>query len=159
MADINGHLGGKGILATSEMDQAEALACLGFANGTICSHLSQFCPGTFPTFPLSYWRCQFLLPHRKDPTPQVDEKERFESLGPSNGTICNPLKPICSENIPTFPPSYCEANSNYPRGPIVGKGKSHNSKGANLGNVTCCTLLMWFVEQGEVDTVDGIESL
>ena len=49
-------------------------------------------------------------------------------LGHSNWTICIPLNPFCSGIFPSFSLSYLEANSYYPRGPIMGKGNSSNLK-------------------------------
>ena len=72
---------------------------------------------------------QFLLPQRANngekgilPTPKVDETEGVQCLGHSNWTICIPLSPFCSGNYSSFSPSYWEANSYYPGGPIMGKG-------------------------------------
>ena len=49
-------------------------------------------------------------------------------LGYSNWAISTPLHLSHSEIIPSFSPSYWEANSYYPRGPIMGKGNSSNFK-------------------------------
>ena len=57
------------------------------------------------------------------PIPKLDETEGFQCLRHSNWTICIPLNPFCSENFATFSLSYWEANSYYPRGPIIRKGK------------------------------------
>ena len=72
----------------------------------------------------------FLLPQRANngkreilPTPEMDETEGFQCLGHSNWTTCSPLSPFCSEIFPTFSLSYWGANSYYPRGLIMGKGK------------------------------------
>ena len=46
----------------------------------------------------------------------------------SNLTICNSLSGFCPEIFPSFEPSYWEANSFYPRGPIMGKGSSSKPK-------------------------------
>ena len=62
------------------------------------------------------------------PTPKLDETEGFGCLGHSNWTICSPLHLSHSQIIPSFLPSYWEAISYYPRGPIMGKGSSSNSK-------------------------------
>ena len=58
----------------------------------------------------------------------MDETEGFLCLGHSNWTICRSLSPFCSKRFQTFSFSYWEANSYYPRGPIMGKGKSPNFK-------------------------------
>ena len=83
----------------------------------------------------SHTGVQLLLPKRTNngkrdlfSTSKVDEKEGFQCLGHSNWTICIPLNPFCYRNFPTFSPSYWEANSYYPRGLIMEKGNSHNSK-------------------------------
>ena len=57
-----------------------------------------------------------------------DETEAFGCLGHSSWTICILLSHFCSGNFPTFSLSYWEANSYYPRGPIMGKGNSSNPK-------------------------------
>ena len=54
----------------------------------------------------------------------MDETGGFECLGHSNWTICIPLSPFCSGNFQFVSPLYWEANSYYPRGLIVRKGKS-----------------------------------
>ena len=54
--------------------------------------------------------------------------ECFQCLGHSNRTICILLKPFCFVKVLTFSLSYWEANSYYPRGPIMGKGNSSTSK-------------------------------
>ena len=54
--------------------------------------------------------------------------ESFQCLGHSNWTICSPLSQSCFLNFPTFHFYYWEANSYYPRGLIMGKGNSSNSK-------------------------------
>ena len=71
---------------------------------------------------------QFLLPQRANlekreitQLQKLDETEGFQCLGHSNWTICSPLRSLSSEIFPTFPLSYWEANSYYPRGPIMGK--------------------------------------
>ena len=46
----------------------------------------------------------------------------------SNWTICSPFTPFCSDILATFSLSYWEANSYYPRGPIMEKGNSSNPK-------------------------------
>ena len=62
------------------------------------------------------------------PTPELNESGNFECLGHSSWTICSPLGPSCSRNIPPFSPLYWEANSYYPRGLIMGNGESPNSR-------------------------------
>ena len=44
------------------MDETKGSGCLGHSNWFICSLLSHFCSRNFPTFALSYWGGQFLLP-------------------------------------------------------------------------------------------------
>ena len=48
----------------SEMDEVEDFQCILLSNLTICSPLSLFHSDNFPSFSLSYWGGQFLLPHR-----------------------------------------------------------------------------------------------
>ena len=78
---------------------------------------------------------QVLLPQRANngergdlPTPKLNEKEGFQCLGQSNWTICIRLNPFWIGNFLSFSLSYWEANSYYPRGPIMGKGNSSNPK-------------------------------
>ena len=56
------------------------------------------------------------------PTPKLDETVGFECLGHSSWTICIPLNLFCCKEISSFSLSYWEANSYYPREPIMGKG-------------------------------------
>ena len=58
----------------------------------------------------------------------MDETEGFQYLEHQNCTICIPLNPSCLWNFPTFSLSYWEANSYYPRGPIIRKENSSNLK-------------------------------
>ena len=62
------------------------------------------------------------------PTSKLDETEIFQCLGHSDWTICSPISHFCSKKFPTFSLSYWEANSYYPREPIMGKGNSSNPK-------------------------------
>ena len=52
----------------------------------------------------------------------------FLCLGHPNWTICSLLSHFCIRKFSTFALSYWEANSYYPRGPIIGKGNSSNPK-------------------------------
>ena len=98
-----------------------------------------------PFKPLLFWNFSnfftfilgspFLLPQRANfgswenfPPPNMDETEGFECLGHSNWTICSPLSHFCSEIFPTFSLSYWGAHSYYPRGLIMRKGNSPNSR-------------------------------
>ena len=108
-------------------------------------------PGAFkldqlqPIKPILFWKIfnffhfilgsQFLLPQRANngswenfPFPNMDKTEGFQCLGHSNWTMCSPLSPFCSEKFPTFSLSYWGANSYYPRGLIMRKGNSPNSR-------------------------------
>ena len=58
----------------------------------------------------------------------MDEVGGFGCLGHSYWTICIPLSPFCSGNFQFVSPLYWEANSYYPRGLIVRKGRFSNSK-------------------------------
>ena len=58
----------------------------------------------------------------------MDETESFQCLGHSNWTICSPSSRSCFLNFPVFHFYYWEANSYYPRGLIMGKGNSSNSR-------------------------------
>ena len=71
---------------------------------------------------------QFLLPQRANnekrefsQLQKMDDSEGFQCLGHSNWTICIPLNPFWSGKFPPFSLSYWEANSYYPRGPIMEK--------------------------------------
>ena len=83
---------------------------------------------------------QFLLPQRannqKTPTPNLDETEGFRCLGHSNWTICSLLSQFCSPNFQTFPLSCWEANSYYPRGIIMRKKNSPNSRNGLVRGVS-----------------------
>ena len=103
-------------------------------------------PGAFkldhlqPFRPILFWNFsnfftfilgnQFLLPQRANngkrgilPTSNIGDCGGFQCLGHSNWTHCSPLSPFCSENFPTFSPSYWGANSYYPRRLIMGVRK------------------------------------
>ena len=58
----------------------------------------------------------------------MNETRGFECLGHSNWTICSPLSPFCSGNFQFVSSLYWEANSFYPRGLIVRKGRFSTSK-------------------------------
>ena len=58
----------------------------------------------------------------------MDETEGFPCLGTSNWTICSPLSNFCFGIFPIFSLSYWGAHSYYPRGPIMRKGNSPNSR-------------------------------
>merc|ERR1711950_38109 len=53
---------------------------------------------------------------------------QFECPRHSNWTICSPLSQSCFLNFPIFLFFYWEANSYYPRGLIMRKGNSSNSR-------------------------------
>ena len=114
------------------MDEIQGFLCQGHSNFKL-DHLQPFKPLLFWKFSNSF-TCilgsPFLLPQRANyekreilPTSNMDETEGFQCLGLSNWTICSPLSPFCSEIFPTFSISYWGANSYYPRGLIMGKGK------------------------------------
>ena len=86
-------------------------------------------------FSLSFWGAHSYYPRgpimgvwRNFPFPNMDDTEGIECLGHSNWTICSPLSPFCSEIFPTFSLSYWGAHSYYPRGLIMRKGNSLNSR-------------------------------
>ena len=54
----------KEILQTSEMDETEALECLGHSNWAICSPLSPFCYGNFQFVSPLYWEANSYYPRR-----------------------------------------------------------------------------------------------
>ena len=96
--------------------------------------LNPFCSRNIPTSSISYWEANSYYPgglimgKGVYPTSKLDETEGFHCLGNSNWTICSPLRPFCPKRFSTFSPSYWEANSYYPRVPILGKGQFLNSK-------------------------------
>ena len=62
------------------------------------------------------------------PTSEMDQTEGFGCLGHSNWAICSLLSHFCSHNFQTFSLSCWKANSYYPRGLILRKGNSPNSR-------------------------------
>ena len=58
----------------------------------------------------------------------MNETEGLGCGGHSNWTICTPLSPFCFGNFQFVSSLYWEANSYYPRGLIVRKGRFSNSK-------------------------------
>ena len=61
-------------------------------------------------------------------SPNLSQAEDFECLGHSNWTICSHLHQLYFSKFTTFSLSYLEANSYYPRGLILRKGNSPNSR-------------------------------
>ena len=67
------------------------------SNGTICSLLSSFYSANFQFVACSYWEANSHYPRglivRKESFTKsaINEIEGFQSLGPSNGTICSLL--------------------------------------------------------------------
>ena len=105
------------------------LGAWGIQTGPFAVHWAHFVPKDFHLFHLHTGRPILITPEGQLwekgvlPTPKLDETEGFGCLGHSNWTICSPLHLSHSEIIPSFPPSYWEANSYYPRGQIMGKGE------------------------------------
>ena len=62
------------------------------------------------------------------PFPYMDKIEGFQCLGHSNWTTGSPLSPFCFKFFPICSPSYWGAHSYYPRGLILEKGNSPNSR-------------------------------
>ena len=106
----------------------------GIQSGPFASHYATFVLEIFHLFHFHTGRPILITPEGQygekgiHPTSKLDETEGFQCLGHSNWTICIPLNPFCYGNFPSFSLSYWEANSYYPRGPIMGKGNSPNSK-------------------------------
>ena len=61
-------------------------------------------------------------------SPNLSEKQGIGCPGHSNWTICSLLSQFYLPNFTTFSLLYWEANSYYPRGLIMGKGNSSNSR-------------------------------
>ena len=67
-------------------------------------------------------------------SPNLSETQGFEYPGHSNWTISSLLSQFYFPNFTTFSLSYWEANSYYPRGLIMRKGSSPNSRnGLDIG--------------------------
>ena len=65
----------------------------------------------------------------------MEETEGLQCLGHSNWAICILLSHFCSDKFSTFALSYWGAHSFYPRGPIIRKETSPNSRnGWNRGD-------------------------
>ena len=101
----------KGIRPTPKLNGTEGFRCLGHTNWTIL---------ITPEGQLSEKGIH--------PTPKLDGTEGFRCLGHSNWTIFSPLSYFCFQIFASISPSYWEANSYYPRGLIIRKGHSSNSK-------------------------------
>ena len=115
------------------MNDTEGFECLVLSNWTICSPFSLFCFENFQFVLPLYWEANSYYPRGQwergeFPIQKQNETAGFECLGHSNQTICSPLSPFCSGNFQFVSPLYWEANSYYPRGPIVRKGSFPNSK-------------------------------
>ena len=106
----------------------------GIQTGTVAVHWAHFVPNDFQLFHFHAGRPILITPEGQflekgnPPTPKVNETEGFQCVGHSNWTICIPLSPFCSKTFQSFSLSYWEANSYYPRGPIMGEGISSNLK-------------------------------
>ena len=86
------------------------------------------CPPLYWEANSYYPRGLKLLREGHIPTPQLNKTEGFQCLGHSNWTICTLLSQFYFPNFTTFSLSYWEANSYYPRGLIMRKGNSYNSR-------------------------------
>ena len=82
-----------------------------------CKWSSLGAPGTETPQSYPHWERENL------PTSNIGDSGGFQCLGPSNWTICSPLSQFHSEHFQTLSLSYWGANSYYPRGLIMGKGK------------------------------------
>ena len=123
-----------GKLLTSKLNEREGFQCLGHSNWTICMPLNHFCRGEIPSFSLSYWEANSYYPRgpiiRKGNSSNLKSgwNRGFSVPGTSKLYRLHPIKRLLFWNFPTFSLSYWEANSYYPRGPIMGKGNSPNFK-------------------------------
>ena len=113
------------------------LSSWGIQIGSFAAGWAPFVPKIFQLFQFHTGRPILITPEGQLlekgilPIPNVDETEGFQCLAHSNWTICSPLSPFLPKDIWTFPSfslSYWDANSYYPRGPIMGKGNSPNFK-------------------------------
>ena len=106
----------------------------GIQTGPFAAHEATFVLEIFQLFHFYTGRPILITPegqYREKgnyPNPKLDETEGFQCLGHSNWTICSPSSHFCFHIFPSFSLSYWEANSYYPRGPIMGKGNSPNFK-------------------------------
>ena len=116
------------------MDKTEGFGCLGHLNWTICSLLSHFCSHNFPTFSLSYWEANSYYPRglimrkRKSPNFRNGLDRGVSVPGAFKLDHLHPVKPILFSKFYNFFTFILEANSYYPRGLIMRKGNSPNSR-------------------------------
>ena len=116
------------------MVETGGFECLGHSNWTICSPLSPSSFWNFQFVSILYWEANSYYPRglivRRGvfPIPKLNETGGSRCLGHSFWTICSPLSPFCSGNFQFVSSLYWEANSYYPRGPKVRKGRFSNSK-------------------------------
>ena len=116
------------------MDETEGFQCLGGSNWTICSPLSQIHSEHFQTFSLSYWGPILITPEG-----QLWEKgnscnfqygwDRGVSVpGAFKLDQLQPFKPLLFWEISNFFTFILGSQFYYPRGLIMGKGNSPNSR-------------------------------
>ena len=72
--------------------------------------------------------CRFVRQTLRRGIFNIPWNVKDKGLGHSNWIICRPLSHFCFQIFTPFSLSYWEANSYYPRGPILGKGQFLNSK-------------------------------
>ena len=129
-----GQLWEKGILPTRNWMRQRGFSAWAVQTGPLAALCTSHIPKLFQLIHLHTGEPILITPEGQLsekgilPTPKLDETEGFQCLGHSNWTISSPLHLSHSEIIPSFSPSYWEAESFYPRGPIMGKGNSSSSK-------------------------------
>ena len=116
------------------LSETQEFQCLGHSNWTICSLLSQFCSGNFPSFSLSYWEANSychrgpIMGRGNSPNSQYGWDWGDSVPGALKLDHLHPLKPILFSKFYNFFTFILGANSYYPRGLIMRKGNSHNSR-------------------------------
>ena len=94
-------------------------------------------------------RGDMKLPHGQGgfslSSPEMDEIKEFQCLGLSNWTISSSLNPLYPRNFSNSTLSFWEANSYYPRGPIMGKGNFPTPKLNETEGFQCLGLSNWTI--------------
>ena len=106
----------------------------GTSNWIICSLLSQFCFSNFTTFSLLLWEANSYYPRRRimrkgnSPNPRNGLDRKISVPEAFNLDHLQLVKPILFSKFYNFFTFILEANSYYPRGLIMKKGNSPNSR-------------------------------
>ena len=114
------------------MDESDSFQCLGHSNWTICSLLSQFCSEFFKLLTLMPQSPFSLFPRKmrkgNSPNSKIGWYRGVSVPGAFKLDHLHPVKPILFSKFYNFFTFILGANSYYPRGLIMRKANSPNSR-------------------------------